>query len=664
MGRLCSDQSPAVWQERGGSRVHPALVVNAVPVPNGSSGSEGVLAHIEAQFPGKIVSPDKAFSAIHRGDRIFIGTGCGQPQYLVQQMVQYTRSNPKAFFDAEVLHVWTLGVAPYLQPEVQHNFRLNSFFIARSTREAVNQGVADYTPIFLSQVPRLLRKRVIPIDVALIQTSWPDEHGYVSLGISVDIVRAALDSAKTVICQMNRNMPRTHGDSFLHLSEIDVLIPHDEPLLEYDTQVPDEIADRIGTFVSRLVSDHATIQVGYGRIPNAILAHLKGKKHLGVHTELFSDGIAELMEAGVVDNTSKSVDRYKTVAAFCMGKRATYEFLSDNPAVTFRSVDYTNDPRVISNIRRMTAINTALEIDLTGQTTAESLGGALYSGIGGQADFMRGAVLAPEGKSILVIQSTAKNETVSRIVSTLDGGNGVTLTRGDVHYVVTEYGIAYLHGKNVRERAMELIRVAHPKFRPELLRAAKERNLIYKDQAFLPGKRGEYPDSLETYRTTKSGIEIVLRPVRISDEPVMKEFFYSLSDRSIYRRFISSRKDMPHERLQEFVVIDYTAEIVILAVLPDDERETVVGVGQYGVDRETHTAEVALVVRDDHQGRGVGTELLSYLTLLARRAGLLGFTAEVLVENQAMMHLFEAAGFRIEKRRGAGVYELRMLFDE
>jgi RimJ/RimL family protein N-acetyltransferase len=317
---------------------------------------------------------------------------------------------------------------------------------------------------------------------------------------------------------------------------------------------------------------------------------------------------------------------------------------------------------VIAQHENMCAINGALEIDLTGQATAESLGTEFYSGIGGQADFMRGAVLAPEGKSILAMESTAKGGEVSRIVPQMSSGAGVTLTRGDLHYVVTEYGIAYLHGKNMRERAMELIRVAHPKFRPWLLREAKAANLIYRDQAYVPGKRGEYPEHLETYRTTRGGVEVLFRPVRISDEPLLKDFFYSLSDQSIYQRFISARKDMPHERLQEFVVIDYTAELVILAVIEVEGMEKVIGIGQYGIDPETHTAEVALVVGDEFQNRGIGTELLNYLTLLAKRGGLLGFTAEVLIENRAMMILFERAGFSIEKKRGAGVYELRMLF--
>jgi len=620
------------------------------------------LERLRREHPETFVAPEVAFASIHRGDRIFIGTGCGQPQHLVEQLVAYTEAHPKAFFDAEVLSVWTLGVAPYLKEEVRRNFRLDSFFISDVTRDAVNRGAADYTPIFLSQVPELFSRGILPIDIALVQTSLPDAQGFVSLGISVDIVRAAVDSARTVICQMNRQMPRTHGDTFVHLDEIDFAIVHDEPLLEYLPEPADEVCERIGVYVARLVEDGATIQVGYGRIPDAILGQLRDRKHLGVHTELLGDGIAELMKLGVVDNRCKTIDRHKTVAAFSMGRRKTYEYLHDHPSVSFRPVDYTNSPAVISQIRKMTAINTALEIDLTGQVTAESLGSSFYSGIGGQADFMRGAVLAPEGKSILVLPSTAREGTVSRIVPLLAEGAGVTLTRGDVHYVVTEYGIAYIHGKSVRERAMELIRIAHPKFRPDLLAAAKAAGTVFKDQAFVPGRRGEYPEHLETYRTTRDGVEILLRPVRISDEPLLKDFFYALSDQSTYRRFISARKDMPHERLQEFVIIDYTAEMVLLAVRREGEREIVLGVGQYGIDERTHTAEVALVVRDDVQNQGIGTEILEYLTYLAKREGLLGFTAEVLIENQAMMHLFEQAGFTIERRREAGVHQLKLLF--
>jgi len=621
-----------------------------------------MLEEMKKIYPEKFVSETEVFGRIHRGDRIFIHTACGEPQYLVRALIQYVESNPKAFFDAEVFHVWTLGVAPYTDEKFKYNFRHNSFFVGANSREAVNQGLADYTPIFLSRVPDLFYRGMVPIQVALVQTSPPDAHGYMSLGISVDIVKAAVEKASLVIAQVNHSMPRVHGDGFIHIEDVDFILCQDEPLLEYDAVLPDEVAQQIGKYVARIVQDGDTIQVGYGSLPNAILANFGGKNHLGVHSELLTDGMVELIRKGVIDNSRKTLNRGKAVATFCMGHQKTYEFIHDNPAIEFRAIDYTNDPLIISRQQNMTAINAALEIDLTGQATAESLGKTFYSGVGGQADFMRGAVLAPGGKTILAIQSTAEWGKVSRIIPFLREGAGVTLMRGDIHYVVSEYGIAYLHGKNIRERAMELISIAHPKFRPWLIEKAKESHLIYRDQAFIPGAKGEYPEHLESYRTLDGGFQVLFRPVKISDEPLLKDFFNTLSDNSLYRRFISLRQDMPHERLQEFVIIDYTKEMVILTTMPDGEREKVVAVGQYGINPNIHTAEVALVVRDDYQNKGIGMELLSYLTYLAKREGLLGFTAEVLVENRPMLHLFEKMGFDIQKRSEQGVYELKMAF--
>ena len=621
-----------------------------------------LLEDFRKSYPEKFVPEDQAFSHIHAGDRIFIGTGCGEPQYLIHALVDYTKGHPKAFFDTELIHVWTLGVAPYTDETLQENFRLDSFFVGDSTRNAVNRGGADYTPIFLSAVPDLFRRELIPVDVALIQTSLPDKHGYVSLGISVDIVKAATEKAHIIIAQVNSNMPRTHGDGFINLKDIDFVIHKDEPLLEYTIKAPNDIVKRIGKYVARIIEDGSTIQVGYGLIPDAVVPNLMDKKHLGVHTELLSDGIVNLMKEGVADNSKKEHNPGKTIASFCMGSHETYDFLDENPAVEFKRIDYTNNPMIIARNNLMTAINSAMEIDLTGQATAESIGGTFYSGIGGQADFMRGAVLATGGKTILALPSTALNDTVSRIVPILQEGAGVTLTRGDVHYVVTEYGIAYLYGKNIRERAMDLIAIAHPKFRPWLIEAARKRTLIYKDQIFIPGEKGVYPEELETYRTTSTGLSILLRPVKITDEPLLKDFFYKLSDNSMYLRFFSTRKDMPHQRLQDFVAVDYSRKMEILAVLQDKEKETIIGLGQYELNSDMHTAEVALVVLDGYQNQGVGTELISYLTLLARRLGLLGFTAEVLVENGPMMHLFEKMGFDIEKRREEGIYEMRMRF--
>ncbi|MBN1227471.1 MAG: GNAT family N-acetyltransferase [Deltaproteobacteria bacterium] len=615
-------------------------------------------------YPHKFVPEDRIFSNIHRGNRIFIGTACGEPQYLVRSLINYVDSHPKGLFDAEILHVWTLGIAPYTDERFKSNFRHNSFFIGNNTRDAINKGFADYSPIFLSQTPALFSRSIVPIDVALVQTSPPDNNGYMSLGVSVDITKAAAENASLVISQINSNMPRIHGDTFLHIKDVDFIVPYEEPLLEYEDKISDEIAQLIGKYVARIVEDGDTIQVGYGSIPNAILLNLANKTNLGVHTELLSDGIVELIKKGVIDNTKKTIDRGKTIATFCMGTKKTYRYIHDNPCIEFRQVDYTNNPLVIAQNRNMTAINSALQIDLTGQATAESIGKTFYSGIGGHADFMRGALLSERGKTILALQSTAENETISRIVPFISEGAGATLTRGDIHYVVTEYGIAYLHGKNIRERAMELISIAHPKFRPWLIEEAKANSLIYKDQAFVPEKRGEYPEELETYKTTKSGIELLLRPVSIKDEPLLKEFFYSLSDKSFYRRFISSRLDMPHERIQKYIAIDYTKEMVILAVTKKGEREEVLGLGQYSIYEKSLTAEVAFLVKDRWQNKGIGMELLSYLTYLAKKNGLSGFAAEVLRENTSMLHLFESMGFDIEKQSDSGMLELKMTFKD
>jgi len=614
-------------------------------------------------YSEKFAPVSEIFKKIHRGDRIFIGSACAEPQELVHALIKYVQSNPKSFFDAEVLHIMSLGVAPYTSDKFRQNFRLNSFFIGDSTRSAVNRGSGDYTPVFLSQVPDLFRRGLARIDVALIQTSPPDEHGYMSLGVSVDIVKAAIEAASLVVAQVNSFMPRVHGDAFIRIHEVDYIVEYNEPILEYSPGADSEIAGRIGTYVAHLIQDGDTIQAGYGSIPNAVLANLTRKKNLGVHTELLSDGVVELMKKGVIDNTRKKIDRGKTVASFCMGSKSTYEYINDNPLFEFKTIDYTNNPLIIAKIDNMVAINSALEIDLTGQATAESIGTKMYSGIGGQADFMRGAALAG-GKTILTIPSTAACDVVSRIVPALKRGAGATLIRGDVQYVVTEYGIAYLQGKNIRERAMELIAIAHPKFQPWLIEEAKKSGYIYQDQAFIPGQRGRYPEELETWRTTKKGEPVLFRPVRISDEPLLQEFLYSLSEKSTYRRFISPRMDMPHERVQELVIIDHFTETAILAVMGQEDNEKVVAVGRYNMDPETHTAEVAFAVRDDYQNRGLGSELLSYLTYLAKRLGLLGFTADVLMDNTPMLHVFEKGGFEMDRRNIAGLAQLRMMFRE
>ena len=612
-------------------------------------------------YPEKFDTEKAIFGNITLGARIFVSTACGEPQYLLKALAVYIESCPKAFLDAELFQVVTLGVGPYNAGKYKQNFRNNSFFISDTTREAINNGEADYTPVFMSEVPALFSRGLVPVDVALIQTSLPDCHGLVNLGVSVDIVKAAIQQARLIIAQVNSHVPRVQGDGFIHVKDIDFIIPHDEPLPEYSPKVKREVVERIGKYVASIVQDGDTIQVGYGSIPDALLSHLKGKKHLGVHTEMISDGTIELIKSGVVDNSLKAINRGKSIASFCMGKRETYEYLNNNPLIELRTVDYTNNPLIIAQHSNMTAINSALEIDLTGQATSESIGDLFYSGVGGQADFMRGAILSPGGKSILVMQATAMGGEVSRISPVLKEGAGATLHRGDLHYVVTEYGIAYLHGKSIRERAMALIAIACPKFQPWLIKEAKKRRLIYSDQAFIPGKQGEYPLDLETRRILKGGEEIFFRSVKISDEPLLKEFFYSLSPQTMFRRFVSTRRDMPHERLQEFVVINYAEEVSLLAVVHKDAKEVIVGIGRYFLDENTNSAEVAFTVNDAFQNRGICTELLDYLTYLAKKRGLIGFEAKLLTENQPMLHVFTEANFQIVKVE-SNMYFMKQIF--
>ncbi len=619
-------------------------------------------ADIKKLYDEKIRPVEEAASLIRRGDRVFIGGGCGRPRHLTESLAAYARAHPSPVSRDHVYHLYCFGVVPDDRDPFDDNFKKNIFFIGRDQRDCIARQSADYSPIFLSRVPGLLKNRSVDLDAALIQVSPPDAYGYMSLGVSVDITKAAARNARLVIAQVNGLMPRVHGDAFIHLDDVDVVIPHDEELSEYTEEAPDEIAQRIGAYVSPIIRDGDTIQVGYGSLPNAILGHLRGKKHLGVHTELLTDGLADLIMCGAVDNSVKTIDEGKSVVSFCMGTRPTYDYIHDNPGIEFRTSEYTNNPLVIARIKQMTAINTALSVDLTGQATAESIGYSFYSGIGGLADFMRGAILSPKGRTILTLPSTADGGKVSRIVPMLPDGSGVTLGRGDVHYVVTEYGIAYLAGKNIRERAMELIGVAHPDFRSWLIGEARRLCLVYPDQAFIPGKAGEYPEHLERWRTVGSVMTILFRPVKISDEPLLKDFFYALSPESLYKRFFSRRQDMPHEILQRFAVIDYTKEMIVLATIVQDAKEIVIGMGQYKITEATRTAEAAMVVRDGYQGKGIGTALADQLVYLARRQGLVAFTADVFEDNTPMLKIFEKSGFDVDRKSEYGVNKMRMNF--
>lgn len=429
---------------------------------------------IAPAFHEKLTSAEEAVKLVRSGDSVYVHPGCAAPQRLLDALV----ARADHLTGVRIVHLMSQGRADYVLPEMEGHFRHLALFIGKNTREAVNAGRADYVPVFLSEIPRLFTSGTLPIDVALIQVSPPDEHGFCSFGVGVECTKAAASVARVVIAQVNANMPRVLGDNFIHVRNITRFVEWDEPLLELPRVRMSEAYDEIGRNVAALVSDGATLQLGIGGIPDAVLHHLRDRRHLGVHTEMFSDGMVELVQEGVVTNERKTLHPGKIVASFVLGTRPLFEFIHNNPIVEFHPSDYVNDPFVIAQNDQMVAINSAIQVDLTGQVCSDSIAEAAYSGFGGQVDFVRGASRSRGGKAVIALLSTARRGDVSRIVPMLDPGAGVVTSRADVHFVATEYGVADLHGKPLRERARALIDIAHPRFREELERGAMKRNLL------------------------------------------------------------------------------------------------------------------------------------------------------------------------------------------
>ena len=605
-------------------------------------------------YAGKLATAKEAVSRILPGRRILIGSGAAEPVSLVDALVQHGQH----LSDNEIVHLLTLGPAPYVQPEYRDRFRHAAFFIGPNVREAVQDGRADFYPVFLSEIPELIRSRRIRIDVALVQVSPPDSHGYVSLGVSVDVVRAAVDAADLILAEVNPRMPRTHGDSYLPVARIDRLIPVDAPLLEREYALPGEVEMEIGRHVATLVPDGATIQTGIGRIPNAVLGALSNHHDLGVHTEMLSDGMMQLANAGVITGAKKTLLRGKMITSFVMGSGALYQWADEHPALEMRASDFTNDPAVIARNEHMVSINSALAVDLTGQVASDTLDGKFFSGIGGQVDFVRGAARSRGGKAIIALPSTARNGRVSRIQSALDEGAAIVTSRGDVRFVVTEYGVADLWGKSVRERAMSLIEIAHPQFRAELIDQAKGRRYIFADQ-LVP--KAVFPRDEARQERLANGVEVLVRPIRMSDEEPVQRLFYELSNDSTYRRFMCHKRVHPHEEMQDLVNVDYDHNQALVVCGP--ESADIVAMARYDVDPATRLAEIAFVVRDDWQGRGIGTLLLRRMTSIARARGLAGFTADVLPTNRPMLMVFHRSGLPLKSHLEDGVYHVEVRFN-
>jgi acyl-CoA hydrolase len=423
-----------------------------------------------AHYENHLGTAADAAKVVPSNSRVLVGSGCAAPAVLLDALVERAGE----LESVEIVHLMTKGIAHYVEPKYEGVFRHNAFFIGPNTRPAVREGRADYTPVFLSEIPELFTNGSMPLDVAMVMVSPPNRFGYMSLGIHPDICMTGIESARQVIAQVNPMMPRVHGDTYVHVSDVDMFVEHEHPLAELIEGEPDEISIRIGRHVAELVENEATLQVGIGSIPDAVLRELKNRSHRGLHTEMLSDGVMDLIERGVITCDRKTMHPGKAVASFAMGSQKLYDFLDDNPFFEFRRTEFVNSPRIIAANHKMTAINSALQVDLTGQVCADSLGRRFFSGIGGQVDFVRGAAMSEGGRPIIALPSTAKGGTISRITPMLSEGAGVVTSRGDVHTIVTEWGVAHLHGKTIRERARALIDIAHPDYREELTRTAHD----------------------------------------------------------------------------------------------------------------------------------------------------------------------------------------------
>ncbi len=427
-------------------------------------------------YQSRLTTAEEAIAAIPNGANVFLTGNCSIPRHLLAALVQRARAGD--LHDITIHQILTLGDASYVAPDVAGKIRVNTMFIGPNVRQAVNEGRADFTPVFLSEIPRLFRDGHIPLDVSLIHISPPDEHGFCSYGIEVGITKPAAENSRIIIAEVNEQMPRTLGDSFVHVSKLTHIVPSNYPLMEMVQGEPGELEKTIGAHIAELIPDGATLQLGIGAIPDGVLYYLKDKRDLGIHSEIFSDGVVDLVELGVVTNERKTIHRGKIIAGMILGSQRLYDFVDDNAMVELHPQDYVNDPFIIAQNDNMISINSAIEVDITGQVCADSIGHRLYSGVGGQLDFVRGAARSKGGKPIIALPATVKNGAISRIVAELKPGAGVITTRNDVHYIVTEFGVAALYGKTLRQRVEALINIAHPNFRAELRAKARQYHYI------------------------------------------------------------------------------------------------------------------------------------------------------------------------------------------
>ncbi len=609
------------------------------------------------RFGRRLVSPKEAVSGIRSGNRIFVGSACATPRTLIDAL-----EARRDLADVHLYHFLTDGAVPERDGERKSRFQHRVYFVGSDVREMVRDGQADYIPISIFQVAGMLTQGRIAPDAAIIQVSMPDKNGYVSLGVSVDVTMAAAQRAMTIIAEVNPAMPRTMGDTHLSVRDIDHFTLVEQPVIEYAHRPADDVAEQIARYVARIIDNGSTIQVGLGQIPNEMLKYLDGRKDLGIHSDLVTDPLVDLIEKGIVTGRNKELHKDKVVASYCMGSERLYRLIDENPLFEFHPIEYVCDPSIIARNNKLVSVTQAFTIDLTGQVCSDQLDGEFYSGVSTQPEFLRGAASSRGGKPIICLRSTSQDGSESRIRPLLRQGEGATIPKSDVHYVITEYGVAYLFNRPVRERALALIEIAHPAFREELLEEGKRLGFIRPDQKLRSSVA--YPEAEEREVELKNGEVVLIRPSVAGDVEALQNVFYSLSEEDVYTRFFSNLKSLSVSAAEHLCNVDYEQEMAFVAVAGGRRENHIVGSGCYYLNPTTKLAEVAYMIRPDWQKVGLGSALQRRLTEYAVSRGIRGFVAEMLKMNTKMINLAKSAKNTSIRSHGDSVEVVTLFSDK